>query len=95
MGSHCGNRCHTCRHIGRGLPRAGIRSVLDGLAFLRRSPNLAMTFVLDLCAMVFAHPRALFPALAYKAYGGGAATVGVLQAAPAVGALIAFVVSAG
>ncbi len=38
-------------------PRAGIRSVLDGLAFLRRSPNLRMTFVLDLCAMVLAQPR--------------------------------------
>jgi MFS family permease len=67
--------------------------VLDGLSFLRRSPNVRMTFVLDLCAMVFAHPRALFPALAYKVYGGGAATVGVLQAAPAVGALVALVVS--
>lgn len=78
---------------GAGSPRAGVRSVLDGLAFLRRSPNVRMTFVLDLCAMVFAQPRALFPALAYKVYGGGAATVGVLQAAPAVGALVALVVS--
>ena len=76
-----------------GSPRAGWRSVRDGLAFLRRSPNLRMTFVLDLCAMVLAQPRALFPALAYKVYGGGAATVGVLQAAPAVGALIAFLFS--
>jgi MFS family permease len=76
-----------------GSPKAGLRSVLDGLSFLRRSPNVRMTFVLDLCAMVFAHPRALFPALAYKVYGGGAATVGVLQAAPAVGALVALVVS--
>ena len=76
-----------------GSPRAGLRSVRDGLGFLRRSPNLRMTFVLDLCAMVFAHPRALFPALAYKFYGGGATIVGVLQAAPAVGALVAFVVS--
>ena len=32
-----------------GSPRAGLRSVFDGLRFLRRSPNLAMTFVLD-CA---------------------------------------------
>lgn len=76
-----------------GSPRAGFRSVLDGLRFLRTSPNLRMTFVLDLCAMVLAQPRALFPALAYKVYGGGAATVGVLQAAPAVGALVAFVLS--
>jgi MFS family permease len=74
-------------------PKAGVRSVLDGLAFLRRSPNLRMTFVLDLCAMVLAQPRALFPALAFKVYGGGAAVVGVLQAAPAVGALIAFLFS--
>jgi MFS family permease len=74
-------------------PKAGLRSVLDGLAFLRRSPNLRMTFVLDLCAMVLAQPRALFPALAYKVYGGGAAVVGVLQAAPAVGALVAFLFS--
>jgi hypothetical protein len=49
--------------------------------------------VIDLCAMVLAQPRALFPALAYKVYGGGAAVVGVLQAAPAVGGLVAFAFS--
>ena len=43
--------------------------------------------------MVLAQPRALFPALAYKVYGGGATTVGVLQAAPALGALVAFAFS--
>ena len=74
-------------------PRAGLRSVLDGLRFLKSSPNLRMTFVLDLCAMVLAQPRALFPALAYKVYGGGATVVGILQAAPAVGALVAFLFS--
>jgi MFS family permease len=74
-------------------PRAGLRSVVDGLKFLRHSPNLRMTFVVDLCAMVLAQPRALFPALAYKVYGGGAGVVGVLQAAPAAGAVIAFLFS--
>jgi MFS family permease len=74
-------------------PRAGLRSVIDGLRFLRHSPNLRMTFVVDLCAMVLAQPRALFPALAYKVYGGGAGVVGVLQAAPAAGAVIAFLFS--
>ncbi len=74
-------------------PRAGLKSVLDGLRFLRRSPNLRMTFVLDLCAMVLAQPRALFPALAYKVYGGGAGVVGLLQAAPAAGAIVAFLFS--
>jgi MFS family permease len=74
-------------------PRAGLSAVVDGLRFLRRSPNLRMTFVADLCAMVLAQPRALFPALAYKVYGGGAGVVGVLQAAPAAGAVIAFLFS--
>ena len=74
-------------------PRAGLKSVLDGLRFLKRSPNLRMTFVLDLCAMVLAQPRALFPALAYKVYGGGAGVVGLLQAAPAAGAIVAFLFS--
>jgi MFS family permease len=74
-------------------PRAGLRSVVDGLGFLGRSPNLRMTFVVDLFAMVLAQPRALFPALAFKVYGGGAGVVGVLQAAPAAGAVVAFLFS--
>ncbi len=74
-------------------PRAGLRSVADGLRFLRGAPNLRMTFVLDLCAMVLAQPRALFPALAYKVYGGGAGVVGLLQSAPAAGAVVAFLLS--
>ena len=78
---------------GQDSPRAGLRSVLDGLRFLRSAPNLRMTFVVDLCAMVLAQPRALFPALAYKVYGGGAGVVGVLQAAPAAGSLLAFLFS--
>ena len=68
----------------------GLRSVTDGLRFLRHSPNLRMTFVLDLCAMVLAQPRALFPALAVTIYAGGASTLGLLQAAPAIGSLVAF-----
>lgn len=63
-------------------------SVLEGLRFLRERPNLRMTFLADIVAMVFGMPRALFPALAATLYGGGAGTVGLLTAAPAVGALI-------
>jgi len=76
-----------------GSPRPGLRAVVEGLRYLRASPNVRMTFVADLCAMVLAQPRALFPAMAVKVYGGGAATVGVLQAAPAFGSLLAFLVS--
>lgn len=63
-------------------------SVLEGLRFLRDRPNLRMTFLADIAAMVFGMPRALFPALAATLYGGGAGTVGLLAAAPAVGALL-------
>ncbi|WP_182447537.1 MFS transporter [Streptacidiphilus sp. PB12-B1b] len=66
-------------------PRA---SVLDGLRFLRDRPNLRMSFLADLAAMVFGMPRALFPALAVVLYHSNTGTVGLLAAAPAVGALL-------
>ncbi|MFE7565288.1 MFS transporter [Kitasatospora sp. NPDC057500] len=67
--------------------RKGRASVLDGLRFLREQPNLRTSFLADLAAMIFGMPRALFPALAVTFYGGDARTVGLLAAAPAVGAL--------
>ncbi|MGH1561808.1 MFS transporter [Mumia sp. DW29H23] len=74
-----------------GVP--GFRSVVEGITWLRRAPNLRMTFVLDLCAMVLAQPRALFPALALTVYAGGPSALGLLQAAPAIGSLVAFALS--
>ena len=71
-----------------GGRRAGFASVLEGLAFLRTRQVLLMTFVLDLVAMVFAMPRALFPAMAEQVYGGGPQTTGLLYSALAVGALL-------
>ncbi|MGW0391689.1 MFS transporter [Streptomyces sp. NPDC003042] len=68
--------------------KRGRASVLDGLRFLGTRPNIRMTFFSDLAAMVLAHPRALFPAIAVLWYGGDAKTVGLLVAAPAVGALL-------
>ncbi|MCF3174810.1 MFS transporter, partial [Streptomyces sioyaensis] len=63
-------------------------SVLDGLRFLATRPNLRMTFFSDLAAMVLAQPRALFPAVAVLWFAGDAKTVGLLVAAPAVGAVL-------
>src|SRR4051812_50202299 len=71
-----------------GGRRAGTASVLEGLAFLRTRPVLLMTFVVDLIAMVFAMPRALFPSIAHDVYGGGAQTAGALYSALAAGALL-------
>ncbi|MFG2558057.1 MFS transporter [Streptomyces sp. NPDC048496] len=75
---------------GSGEKRA---SVADGLRFLGARPNLRMTFFSDLCAMVLAHPRALFPVVAVVWYGGDAKTTGLLVAAPALGALLGGVFS--
>jgi MFS family permease len=71
-----------------GTPRAGLRSVVEGLRFLRGRNNLLMTFIVDIDAMVFGMPRALFPVLAVTHFHGGASTVGYLYAAPGAGALI-------
>jgi len=73
--------------------RAGLRSVLEGFTFLRAAPALLATFLADIFAMVFAQPRALFPAVAGAFFGGGVRTVGLLQAAPAIGALLGVVFS--
>ncbi|MGW5425384.1 MFS transporter [Streptomyces sp. NPDC003943] len=75
---------------GAGAARA---SVLDGLRFLATRPNLRMTFFSDFCAMILAHPRALFPAVAALWYDGDARTTGLLVAAPAFGALLGGVLS--
>ena len=75
------------------LGRPGLRSLVAGFRFLTSARNVRMTFVLDLCAMVLAQPRALFPAVAGSFFGGGVRTVGLLQAAPALGALVAFTFS--
>ena len=69
--------------------RPGLRSVLDGFAFLATRPNVRMTFLADIAAMLLAQPRVLFPAAGAVIFGGGAKTVGALSAAAAVGGILA------
>ncbi len=71
-----------------GPARPGWRSTLEGLRFVRRSKPVQGAYLIDVNAMVFGMPRALFPALAATVFGGGAATVGLLYAAPGAGALL-------
>ncbi|MFE4836915.1 MFS transporter [Arthrobacter sp. NPDC056691] len=74
---------------GEAAGRAGMRSVAEGFRFLGTRPNLRMTFILDLIAMILAQPRALLPAIGALMIGGGETTVGILLAAVAVGAFLA------
>lgn len=71
-----------------GAPRPGLASIADGVRFVRRAPVIRGTFVIDLVAMVFGLPVALFPILALETFHGGATTLGLLTAAPAAGALV-------
>lgn len=68
--------------------RAGLRSVAEGFQFLGTRPNIRMTFLIDLSAMVFAMPRSLLPAVAALSLGGGAATAGALLGAIAAGTFL-------
>jgi MFS family permease len=74
-----------------GAERSSPSSVLTGLRFLRGS-LVAHVFALDLVAMVFGMPRALFPALVHR-LGGGAELYGLLTASVAAGAFVASVLS--
>ncbi|MEF2978424.1 MFS transporter [Subtercola sp. YIM 133946] len=71
-----------------GPGRAGLRALVDGVTFLRKAPNIRVSFGVDIVAMIFGQPRALLPAVGAVLIGGGAVTVGLLIAAGAVGALL-------
>src|SRR5689334_12660044 len=66
----------------------GFRSVVDGLAHLRRAPNVRMSFVVDIIAMTFGQPMVLFPAVGAIVIGGGSVTAGILLASFAVGGIL-------
>lgn len=68
--------------------RPGLASLRDGARFLRRAPNIRLQYILDIVAMTFGQPVALFPAIGAVLLGGGAITTGVLTAAVAAGAFL-------
>lgn len=70
--------------------RAGIRSVIDGFVYLKGHPVLMMSFVVDIIAMLFGMPRALFPEIAHIDFGGpseGGFVFALLFAAIPIGAV--------
>ena len=66
-----------------------LRSIRSGLAYLRKLPAVTAGFVMDLSAMTFGMPRALFPVLSLTVYHAGAAGTGLLYAAVAAGSTVA------
>jgi MFS family permease len=81
-----------CLSLIRAVPpppdadRPSIRGVITGLRYARSRPELLGTYLVDINAMFFGMPQALYPFLAFQL--GGAKVLGLLYAAPAVGALL-------
>jgi MFS family permease len=75
-----------------GASRASAVSIVEGFQFLRSHSVVMSVFGIDLLAMIFGMPRALFPAMAER-LGGGAGLYGLLLSAPAAGAFIASILS--
>lgn len=74
---------------GNGRREPVLRSIRAGLGFVRRSPSLIGSFVIDLAAMGFGMPRALFPVLAVTVFHAGAGGAGLLLASVSAGATVA------
>jgi MFS family permease len=73
--------------------RAGLEAIREGLRFVRARRVILSTFAIDLNAMIFGMPAALFPALALDVFHAGAVGVGLLNSAVALGAFLGAAVS--
>jgi MFS family permease len=62
--------------------------VREGFAFLRTQPVLLMTFVVDVIAMTFAWPQAVFPELSQTRFAESPNSLGWLFAGVSIGALV-------
>lgn len=71
-----------------GETRRDAKMIVEGLRFSLGRPLIRSVFAIDLIAMVFGMPRAVFPALAENVFHMGAEGVGILYAAPSLGALL-------
>jgi MFS family permease len=66
----------------------GLAAVREGFAYLKGRRVIQSTFWVDLNAMIFGMPRALFPILAAETFRVGPVGLGLLYSAPAAGALV-------
>lgn len=74
--------------VADALTEGRLSAIKQGLSLATRTPVLLSIFVIDLVAMIFGMPRAVFPALAKETFHMGAEGVGILYAAIAVGGLV-------
>ena len=65
-----------------------LASIMEGFRFVKARRLIQAALLIDLSAMAFGMPTALFPAFGIEVLGGEAFTVGLLYAAPGMGALV-------
>ena len=88
-----------CLWLMRAVPppvdaeRPSLRRVVEGLRYAKSRQELIGTYAVDMLAMFFGMPFALFPAIAQGL--GGAKVLGLLYAAPAVGSFLFSATAAG
>jgi len=75
------------------VPRSILGSLAEGVAYVVRQRLLFSTMILDLAAMFFGSVRALMPFYAEQVFRVGAQGLGLLYAAPGLGALVAVLTS--
>ncbi len=76
-----------------GAVRPGLAAIREGLRFTLHRQVILASFVIDLSAMVFATPTALYPVLALDVFKVGPIGLGLMASAPAAGALLGAVFS--
>ena len=70
-----------------------LRAIAEGFRYVFRQKAIMGGFAIDLNAMIFGMPRALFPALAEATYHAGPVGLGLLYAAPGAGAVVGSLLS--
>jgi MFS family permease len=80
------------RALAGRAPRISWHSALEGLAFVRRSPILLWTTLLDFVATFFGSATALLPIFARDILHVGSQGYGLLYAAPSLGAVVAGII---
>jgi len=74
--------------VGGHSGEKALRAIAAGFRYVRRNAVVQAVYLVDLNAMVFGLPRALFPAVTKHIYHGGPEMLGLLYAAPGAGALL-------
>jgi len=82
--------------VDQKIGAPGLRSVIEGFAYLRGHVVVLMSFVIDLIAMIFGMPKALYPEIAHVTFGGpaeGGIEFALLNIGMAIGAVVGGVFS--